>query len=108
MNKENLNADESRLTGLLREARPSPSLPPRFQENVWRRIEGASARAASVQNKNWLDVFAGWILRPQLALVAAAVLIIAGVGLGWSHGERDARQQAQARYLTAVAPNLLR
>ena len=42
MNKENSNPDDARLGALLRRSRPSPSLPPRFQESVWRRIEDAA------------------------------------------------------------------
>ena len=50
----------------------------------------------------------GWILRPKLALVTAAVLVLAGIGFGWNSGEQIARQDAQARYVAAVAPNPLR
>jgi len=77
-----------------------PSLPPRFQENVWRRIEKADAKSAAT----WLDVLAGWLLRPRLAVAVAAVLVVTGLGLGWNNGERLARNDAQARYLSAVAP----
>lgn len=106
MNNENPKTDESRLGDLLRQARLFPPLPPRFQENVWRRIESTNAPAAQIQN--WLDKLAGWLLRPRLALATAVVLIVAGIGLGWNHGKRDNRHQAQARYLAAVAPNILR
>jgi hypothetical protein len=107
MNKINSNADEARLGELLREARSAPALPPRFQENVWQRIK-TSEMSAPAEGRSWLDVLAGWILRPQAALVTAAALILVGAGLGWAQGEREGRQQAQARYLSAVAPNSLR
>lgn len=103
MKPNNLEPDDARLGALLRESRPSPSLPPRFQENVWRRIEQADAKSAA----NWLDRLAGWLLRPRLAVAVAAVLVVTGLGLGWANGERLARNDAQARYLAAVAPNAL-
>lgn len=95
--------DETKLSALLREARPSPELPPRFQENVWRRIEHTEESVAV--SDTWLDRLATWVLRPQLAFALAATLVLAGAGLGWSHGEQLARSEAQARYVSAVAPN---
>lgn len=56
----------------------------------------------------WLDVIANWILRPRLAFAVVVVLVIAGVGTGWTSGERLAREDAQARYMAAVAPTPLR
>ncbi len=103
MKPTDLEPDDARLGALLRECRLSPSLPPRFQENVWCRIEKADATT----NVNWLDVLAGWLLRPRLAFAIAAVLVLTGLGLGWNKGERLARNDAQARYLSAVAPNAL-
>ena len=103
MKPNNLEPDDARLGTLLRESRPSPSLPPRFQENVWRKIEKADAKSGT----NWLDVFAGWLLRPRLAFAVAAVLVVTGLGLGWSNGEQRIRNEAQSRYLSAVAPNTL-
>ena len=108
MNKPHLKTEEARLGAVLREARTTPSLPPRFQENVWRRIESAEARHIPVGDRNWLDAVVGWLLRPRLALAVAAVLVLTGVGLGWSQGKQLARHDAQARYLAAVAPNSLR
>jgi hypothetical protein len=99
--------DDEKLRTLLRALRPAPSLPPRFEENVWRRIEGAEVDKIPVA-ANWLDALATWVSRPRLALALAAVLVLAGIGLGWSHGEQAARNEAQTRYLTAVAPNALR
>ena len=107
MKEPSFKSDEERLSGLLREVRATPSLPPRFQENVWRRIEGAERREVSVAG-TWLEWVTSWILRPQLALVTAGVLVLAGIGFGWSSGEQLARQDAQARYVAAVAPNPLR
>ena len=107
MKENDLNQNDAALSTLLREARLASSLPPRFQENVWRRIERAEKPKAAPARAGWLDALATWILRPQLAFAVAAVLVLMGVGLGWNSGERLARNDAQARYLSAVAPNAL-
>lgn len=107
MKSNNTEPDDARLGTLLREARTTPMLPPRFQENVWRRIERGEKSQPTPARANWLDALATWILRPQLAFALAAVLVLMGVGLGWNSGERLARSEAQARYVAAVAPNAL-
>jgi hypothetical protein len=103
--KENMNSNDAKLGALLRESRVSPSLPPRFQENVWRRIEDAES---PVKSASWLDGLAALILRPRLAFATVAVLMLAGVLLGSHDGVQTARHDAQARYLATVAPNSLR
>lgn len=108
MKEPNVNSADEKLSGLLRAARATPSLPPRFQEKVWRRIERAESESVSSGGVAWLEAITAWVLRPRLALAVAAVLILAGLGLGWSSGEQMARQEAQARYVAAVAPNPLR
>ena len=100
-----MNAEDAKLQELLRGNRPAPPLPPRFQQNVWRRIEDTEAPAKPA---SWLDALAALILRPRLALTASAVLLVAGILLGIHQGEQAARQEAQAHYLAAVAPNSLR
>jgi len=108
MNKENHNSDDARLGALLRASRPSPSLRPRFQEAVWRRIEEAEAPAKSASDVTWLDALAALVLRPRFAYATLAVLVLAGVLLGTYNGAQVARQDAQARYLAVVAPDSLR
>ena len=115
MNKENINPDpgfaeasDAKLGALLRASRVSPALPPRFHEGVWRRIEKAAAPAKSNGGIAWLDALAALVLRPRLALATAAVLMVAGALLGVRDGNQMAHQDAQARYLAAVAPQSLR
>ncbi|HEY5043244.1 MAG TPA: hypothetical protein VIK53_14725 [Verrucomicrobiae bacterium] len=105
MNKNDIHPDDPQISALLREARVSPALPPRFQQNVWRRIENAEAPARSA---SWLDALAAWVLRPRLAFATAAVLLFAGILLGVREGSQSARHEAQARYLAEVAPATLR
>jgi len=98
-------ASDTKLREVLRVARPSPSLPPRFQENVWRRIEDAEAPAKS---GSWLDALTALVLRPRFAYATVAMLVLAGALLGTYQGAQSARQNEQARYLAAVAPDSLR
>ena len=108
MNKENNNPEDPRLTSLLRESRVSPSLPPRFQENVWRRIENAKAPVSAAPGLSWLDALAALVLRPRFAYATVVALIMAGSLLGVREGAQLARHDAQARYVAMVAPNALR
>jgi len=106
MKPENPNPEDARLSALLRESRSVPSLPPRFREGVWRRIEESEIPAAA--KITWLDALAAWALRPRFALALAVVLICAGSLAGIREGSEAAHQEAQSRYLTSVAPNSLR
>jgi hypothetical protein len=106
MKKENL-ADE-KLGALLRESRAFPALPPRFQENVWQRIEDAEAPARLGESITWLEALVALMLRPRFAYAALAALMLAGVSLGAYSGAQSARHDAEARYVAAVAPNPLR
>ncbi len=106
--KANMNPDDTKLSALLREARVSPALPPRFQENVWQRIEDAEAPPPSKPDLSWLDALAALVLRPRFALVTAAALVVAGALLGVREGNLAVKQAAQLQYLTEVAPAALR
>jgi hypothetical protein len=104
--KENINhPDDSQVSALLRQARVNPSLPPRFQQNVWRRIEDAALPAKPV---TWLDALVALVLCPRFAVAAAAVLLLAGISAGTLEGRQAARHGAQMNYLAAVAPHALR
>lgn len=106
MNQENPNPNDEKLSALLRGSRSSPSLPPRFQEGVWRRIEENEAPVAA--RLNWLDALAAWALRPRFAVAVAVVLVCAGSLAGAVQGHQAAREQAQSRYVASVAPTSLR
>jgi len=100
-----MNPNDAKFSEVLRAARPSPSLPPRFRDNVWRRIEDAGAPAKS---GSWLDALAALVLKPRFAYATVAMLVLAGALLGTHQGAQAARQTEQARYLAAVAPDSLR
>jgi hypothetical protein len=104
MRKENFNPEK--LGALLRESRMSPALPPRFQENVWRRIEDAEAPVKS-GSITWLEAVVALMLRPRFAYATVAVLMFAGILLGAYNGTQTVRHDAEARYVAVVAPNPL-
>ena len=102
-----MNPEDAKLRALLLESRPTPELPPRFEEGVWARIEKAE-RAAGGSGQTWIDSLVVWLLRPRLAMAAVAVLCLAGAAFGARSGAQVARHEAEAQYLAAVAPNSLR
>ena len=99
MNSPNQNSTDRELQALLHESRPQPGLPPRFQENVWRRIEQAEARSWQA---SWVDTVAGWLLKPRFAVATVAVVLLAGTLLGSMNGQAQARHAAQERYVAKV------
>lgn len=108
MNEEKFHPDDRRLSALLRESRSEPSLPPRFQQSVWRRIEEADAPVETTRSMTGLDAIIARAVRPRFAVAIAVVLVVAGSLAGVREGRQMARQQAQTRYISSVAPNSLR
>ena len=103
------NGDEAPLKALLQEWQPKPSLPPRFQEQVWRRIE--RAESAPVPAINLAQVFANWLAnklpRPALATAYLGVLLLIGASAGWSQARHESARvtgDLSARYAQAVDP----
>lgn len=95
------------LRTLLREARPAPHLPPRFQESVWRRLEKEDAPITRPTSLGWLQRWTERLLLPRFALASLALLLVAGGLTGFVSSADLVKQQAQERYLSAVAPNIL-
>jgi hypothetical protein len=98
------NSEDAKLSALFHRTRTTPELPPRFQENVWRRIEAAEPAETSF---SWLDALINRLLRPRFAVATLAIVIVLGSLAGAHEGKQDVRQNAQARYLASVAPNSL-
>ena len=108
MKNEEVGAKESRLTFVLREARPEPALPHGFRECVWRRIEQADLKAEREGDGVWLERLVTWLLRPRLAVAGAITALLLGGVVGVLNGAAEARQAAQDRYVTLVAPRVIR
>ena len=101
--------NDEKLSKVLHEWKGQSSLPPRFQEGVWRQIEteqSARANTASV----W-SVFAHWIgtllPRPAMATAYVAVLLSVGVTAGWAQAHQtNARVKGELgdRYVRVLDP----
>jgi hypothetical protein len=95
------------LSELLHTWKPDAQLHPRFQEAVWRRIEHGEA---SPKVRLWQQLAArieAALARPALATAYIAILLSAGLAVGYWHGEgRAAHAQSEwrMRYIAAVDP----
>ncbi len=100
MNTTLANEDDEKLSKLLREWKVEVSVPPRFQEQVWRRIERAEAHPKVIL----LHAFTHWVestfMRPALAVSYIAVLLSVGLTTGYLQA-KDKSAQAEARWRTA-------
>jgi len=102
------NPDDAKLRDLLRQSRPAPPLPPRFEDSVWRRIDRSEAPAGKPETVAWLDRLLERLLRPRPALSGIAVLLLLSSVAGVLSGSETAKRSAQERYLAAVAPATVR
>ena len=109
MNTEPGNHDEA-LRKVLKEWRTDATLPPRFQEAVWRRIEHAEPTSAPTMPSAWA-VIAHWIgtmlPRPALAASYVAVLLVIGVTAGWTQGRAETERvkgELGERYVRVLDP----
>ena len=108
MNDDTHEMGDERLRSLLLEARPASQLPPRFQESVWRRLEKEDAAPITKPpSLGWLQRWTERLLLPRFALASLALLLVAGGLTGFVSSADMVKQQAQERYLSAVAPNIL-
>ena len=109
MKTNNSNENDTSLRALLQEWKPEASLPPRFQEQVWRRIE--RAETAPVPSVSLATVLANWLTnllpRPALATAYVAVLLVIGASVGWSQARQETARvtgELSARYAQTVDP----
>jgi hypothetical protein len=104
---DSIPGPDDRLRALLREARPTVSVGPGFQDRVWRRIERLE-RDEPARASSWLARAAALILQPRMAGALALVMVLVGAGIGAAQGNLAARQAAQARYVATIAPSPVR
>lgn len=109
MKKPESTERDEKLSKVLREWKSDVSLPPRFQEGVWRRIESESV-APTKRPPVW-EVFAHWIgtllPRPAMATAYVAVLLVIGATAGWAQAyQTNARVKGELgdRYVRVLDP----
>src|SRR4026209_849856 len=91
-NNEPDNHDDALRKGL-KEWRTDASLPPRFQEAVWRRIEQAERAPATTAMPSVWAVVADWIERvlPRPATAASCLVFLLAIGAatGWAQARPE-------------------
>ena len=83
------------------------TLPLRFGEEVWRRIAETEVRRASSLWRDFFQAVEAAFCRPALAIFYVAILLLAGLGIGFTQArEESARMDAAlgARYVQSVDP----
>lgn len=101
-----MKQNQTQLERALQEWRVTTPLPPRFQEQVWKRIERAEAPGLTL----W-DALRGWFTmafaRPAFAVAYVSVLLVTGLALGFvqaSHKAASWERQLEARYVQSIDP----
>jgi len=111
VNNQKPDERDDALSKVLKEWRVDNSLPPGFQQSVWRKIDQQistpTSHASIIQSiRAWLD---GVATRPRLAASYLAALILVGVSVGWTQGHRDntrAQNELAERYVRSLDPYL--
>jgi len=110
MNTDQPGHENETLRALLKEWKAtSSSLPPGFQDQVWRRIERAETQPI-IPVPLW-TVWTNWIgavlPRPALAAAYVAVFLAMGATFGWvqaRHETERVRGSLSAQYVRSVDP----
>ena len=102
----NMKDNQTELEQALQEWRVTTPLPPRFQEQVWKRIERLEVPGVSLA-----EVLRAWVAstfaRPAIAFAYVTLLIAAGLALGFKQANDKAAKwdrQLEARYVQSIDP----
>src|SRR5579871_5330826 len=101
--------DRDPLENILHQWSVPASLPPRFQEQVWQRIERAQTPAAATLWRRLVRVIEDMLPRPSFAVAYLAVILAVGGAAGTLAAQaRTSRLEAQlgARYVHSIDPFL--
>ncbi len=104
--KNNQRNDDEMLRITLREWKEQSPLPPRFQEQVWRRIERAETEGKTTR-WNFLRSIEMLFARPVLAVSYVVVLLAVGMSAGlWQVERRTAKVDStlERLYVQSVDP----
>jgi hypothetical protein len=92
---------------LMQEWKVTASLPPRFNEGVWRRIQRADSGAEVSLWSRVTDWLAEVLPRPAVAVSYVTVLLALGIASGYWQARKHAAQldhELGARYVQSVDP----
>ncbi|HEV2319891.1 MAG TPA: hypothetical protein VGV18_09085 [Verrucomicrobiae bacterium] len=106
MNSNGPFEDDKSLRKILSEWHVNAALPPRFQEQVWKRIEDAEMRAPNLWTMIWVRTVAIFN-RPAFAVAYLAMVLLIGAIAGHQQGQsktEQVRSDMQARYVQMVDP----
>jgi hypothetical protein len=107
MKTTDASENDQPLNDVLAQWKVETLLPPRFREQVWRRIETAETRKSEssfVVLLRWID---SAFRRPTLALSYVTVLLFVGLGAGYLQAQNKTAQlesKWQALYVQSVDP----
>jgi hypothetical protein len=99
--------NDERLRALLRSWVVDTPLPPRFQEQVWRRIERADLQPASPFWAGLLHLVEIALPRPKVAFAYVSVLLALGLTVGaWAAQVKTSHTESSLglRYVQSVDP----
>lgn len=99
------------LRKVMREWQVTESLPPRFQEGVWRKIQHAEASREAATTATLWTLFRTWLTvmlpRPAVAAAYLSVLLVVGMAAGyWQARQTTAHwdNELGSRYVQSVDP----
>ncbi|MEP6664175.1 MAG: hypothetical protein ABJC04_10985 [Verrucomicrobiota bacterium] len=104
--KNNQPNDDETLRASLLEWKENAPLPPRFQEQVWRRIERAETKETAPR-WNFLKSIEMLFARPAFAMSYVAILLAVGMGAGfWQVERKSAKTDStlERLYVQSVDP----
>jgi len=102
LNMDPSHKEDEKLQHLLQEWKVNETVPPRFQERVWQRVEDAETPTRT--SMSW---FTALFMRPAFATVTATVLLLGGLAIGYVRANHDSAQwneQLAHRYVALVNP----
>jgi hypothetical protein len=103
--KNSSEENDPPLKGVLGHWKVDATLPPRFQENVWRRI--AQQEASASPRRSFISWIEAAFKRPVLVTSYVTVLLLIGLTTGYRQAQdKTVREQSQERtlYVQSVDP----
>lgn len=98
--------EDAVLDAVLKRWQPEETVPPRFEERVWKRIARNEVVRTSPWALFWQEIAAG-LAKPSLAAVYLAVLLMTGLAGGYYHArlaESHTLEDLSTRYVQMVDP----